>query len=119
MTTVLIIDACQEHRVLIGRMVNRMNLNALIAKNSQDVVDYIGQVDLVILDLNLSGQWKLDSFGIIAMIRQHDQLTRLPILALATNILPDSKYHNGWDKLMMKPFDISELKNNILDLLAD
>jgi DNA-binding response OmpR family regulator len=116
-TTVLIIDDNQDHYILIERVLNRMNLKAMIAKNNQDILSFLEYVDLVILDLNLSDKWLMDSFEIISYIRNHDLLASLPILALATSVLSERKYQNGWNKLMMKPFDISELKHNILALV--
>jgi CheY-like chemotaxis protein len=118
-TTVLIIEDNQDHRLLIQRILSRINLDFMIAGNTQEIDRFLERVDLIILDMNLSEKWLMSSSEIIAYIRNHHLFKALPILALTTTrSLFERKPRAGWDILMMKPFDIAELQQNILRLVG-
>lgn len=119
MTTVLIIEDNQDHRVLIERILIMIDLDALVANDDQDLDYFLNRVDMVILDMNLSQRWSMNSFEIINYIRNHCSFMTLPILALTSiriNIDPIDRI--GWNILLMKPFDVSDLKNSIKHLIG-
>lgn len=115
--TVLIIDDNQDHRVLIDRVISRIELDTVIAENIKDVMNFLDRADIVVLDMNLSDKWSMNSFEIIDYIRNHTLFSALPILALATRIAHEKNDAYMWDILMMKPFNVHQFQYHIRQLM--
>jgi excisionase family DNA binding protein len=73
--------------------------------------------DLVILDIKMPD---IDGFEVCRRIKINDETKRMKVLVITA--YPDSTYirrirEAGADKLMTKPFDLEELKENVVSLL--
>lgn len=74
--------------------------------------------DLVILDIKMPD---IDGFEVCRRIKINDETKKMKVLVITA--YPDSTYirrirEAGADKLMTKPFDLEELKENVISLLA-
>ncbi len=116
--TVLIVEDDPIHRALLGVMINPKTLHPIMACNGEEALQILRHEtpDLIILDLAMP---RVDGVEVLHAVRADTRFAATKIMvvtALPGRLSPsDSKLV---DKIVTKPFVVSEVKENIRNLLG-
>jgi two-component system, cell cycle response regulator DivK len=109
--TVMVVEDYDDTRLLLRQVLETRGYRVLEAINGQQAVDIAEREhpDLILMDLDLP---ILDGIAATQRIRQHAELTRVPIVAVTA--YPMSYTHvkafaKGCNEYMAKPIDLNEL----------
>jgi two-component system cell cycle response regulator DivK len=109
--TVMVVEDYDDTRLLLRQVLETRGYRVLEAINGQQAVDIAVREhpDLILMDLDLP---ILDGIAATQRIRQHADLTKVPIVAVTA--YPMSYTHvkafaKGCDEYMAKPIDLNEL----------
>jgi two-component system cell cycle response regulator DivK len=109
--TVMVVEDYDDTRLLLRQVLETRGYRVLEAINGQQAVDIAEREhpDLILMDLDLP---ILDGIAATQRIRQHAELTKVPIVAVTA--YPMSYTHvkafaKGCDEYMAKPIDLNEL----------
>ena len=109
--TIMIVEDYDDTRLLLRQVLETRGYRVLEAINGQQAVDIAVREhpDLILMDLDLP---ILDGIAATQRIRQHADLTKVPIVAVTA--YPMSYTHvkafaKGCDEYMPKPIDLNEL----------
>jgi len=109
--TVTVVEDYDDTRLLLRQVLETRGYRVLEAINGQQAVDIAEREhpDLILMDLDLP---ILDGIAATQRIRQHAELTKVPIVAVTA--YPMSYTHvkafaKGCDEYMAKPIDLNEL----------
>jgi two-component system cell cycle response regulator DivK len=109
--TIMVVEDYDDTRLLLRQVLETRGYRVLEAINGQQAVDIAVREhpDLILMDLDLP---ILDGIAATQRIRQHADLTKVPIVAVTA--YPMSYTHvkafaKGCDEYMAKPIDLNEL----------
>jgi two-component system, cell cycle response regulator DivK len=109
--TIMVVEDYDDTRLLLRRVLEIKGYRVLEAINGQQAVDIAEREhpDLILMDLDLP---ILDGIAATQRIRQHAELSRVPIVAVTA--YPMSYTHvkafaKGCNEYMAKPIDLNEL----------
>ena len=116
--TVLIVDDEIAHRMLIKRAVSSAFADAKLVEaeslsDGKEIVSNNTEIDLVILDLNLNGEWGLN---LLELIRDSLGNDSLPVIVHSTsNLMKDMErsYSKGANCFITKHPDPDEYRQNL------
>ena len=119
---ILIIEDDETQRLSLKRILEAEGYNALLAADSAEltaVLDEEKEIQLILMDIGLP--W-INGFELAEMMKQHQDLKKLPLVFLSAQAEPED-YEKaravGAADYIKKPFDIEKLKQVISGLLAD
>lgn len=130
--SLLIIEDSDEDFEALRRIINQVSSFALSIDrclDGDDALDFLNQEgiystskniarpELIILDLNLPGT---DGREILVTIKQSKTLKFIPVVVLSTSANPqdiEDCYQSGVNSYMLKPMNISDLKDSVRTLL--
>jgi two-component system, cell cycle response regulator DivK len=116
---VLVVEDVEDTRFYMRLELEHHGFIVFEAENGQAAVELAKREtpDVILMDLTLP---LMDGFAATKLIRQHDQLQRVPIIAVTahqeTDFRSDAKA-SGFDAYVTKPIDIKSLKELINGLL--
>lgn len=121
-SSILVAEDNTVNQILIRKFLTKWNVgNLVISSDGQEALDqyYLGQFDLVLLDLQMPG---LDGFAVANAIRNHPDTERrnVPILALTAASLNEVREEmklSGMNDFVPKPFTPEILFEKILKFL--
>jgi CheY-like chemotaxis protein len=130
--SLLIIEDSDEDFEALRRIINQVTpfpISIDRCLDGDDALDFLNQEgvyknknnitvpDLIILDLNLPGT---DGREILVTIKQSRTLKIIPVVVLSTSANPqdiEDCYQSGVNSYMLKPMNISDLKDSVRTLL--
>ncbi|MDX8382035.1 MAG: response regulator [Ghiorsea sp.] len=109
MIKVLVVDAEQEHRDSMTEILSTLGFEVVATDNTKKALDYIhhqGDIELMMLDLNLPGQ---SGYDFLVELRLQEKFLESPKIIMVTNEVSMgsmlSALAAGADEYIMKPFD--------------
>ncbi|HHY72019.1 MAG TPA: response regulator [Bacillus bacterium] len=118
--TVLVADDNFYNLKILIELLEPMNCTVIAVKNGYEAIDVIvksNKIDLAILDLMMPG---LTGFDVCQSIRREYTLLELPVLIVTAGGQPQDKivaFNAGANDILLKPFELGELKARISSLL--
>lgn len=119
---ILVIEDDETQRLSLKRILEAEGYNTLLAADSAEltaVLDEEKEIQLILMDIGLP--W-INGFELAEMMKQHQDLKKLPLVFLSAQAEPED-YEKaravGAADYIKKPFDIEKLKQVISALLAD
>jgi two-component system cell cycle response regulator DivK len=116
---VLVVEDFEDNRFMMRRLLEMSGYRVLEAVNGEQAVEAaVGeQPDLILMDLSLP---KLDGLAATRRIRQHDALSKIPIVAVSAHDTTD--FHAdalaaGCNEYVTKPIDFDQLEALLKKLL--
>ena len=116
---VLVVEDFEDNRFMMRRLLEMSGYRVLEAVNGEQAVEAATQErpDLILMDLSLP---KLDGLAATRRIRQHDALSKTPIVAVSAHDTTD--FHAdalaaGCDEYVTKPIDFDQLEALLKKLL--
>jgi CheY-like chemotaxis protein len=118
--TVLVVEDFEDNRFMMRRLLEMSGYRVVEAVNGEQAVETAvsERPDLILMDLSLP---KLDGLAATRRIRQHDGLTRTPIVAVSAHDTTD--FHAdalaaGCNEYVTKPIDFDQLESLLKRLLG-
>jgi CheY-like chemotaxis protein len=116
---VLVVEDFEDNRFMMRRLLEMSGYRVLEAVNGEQAVEAaLGErPDLILMDLSLP---KLDGLAATRRIRQHDALSKTPIVAVSAHDTTD--FHAdalaaGCNEYVTKPIDFDQLEALLKKLL--
>lgn len=116
---VLVVEDFEDNRFMMRRLLEMSGYRVVEAVNGEQAVETaVGeQPDLILMDLSLP---KLDGLAATRRIRQHDALSKTPIVAVSAHDTTD--FHAdalaaGCNEYVTKPIDFDQLEALLKKLL--
>ena len=111
----LVVDDDEPIRTMLAKVVERQNLAVDTARDGAEAIeriDHNGGYSLIILDLMMP---KIDGFAVLRYMQEHHpEMVRCTIIASA---VPEGeilkKFDGGVFRIHAKPFDMTQLINDI------
>lgn len=119
---ILIIEDDETQRLSLKRILEAEGYTTLLAADSAEltaVLDEEKELHLILMDIGLP--W-INGFELAEMMKQHQELKKLPLVFLSAQAEPadyDRAREVGASDYIKKPFDIEKLKIVISKLLTD
>ena len=115
--TVLLAEDHIDNRRLIARLLNRLGLNVITAKNGKEAVELALEhsPELILLDIQMP---EMDGYETTKRIRGHLNFKEVPIIAMTANAMPGDKQRcieAGMNDHIPKPFEPETVANTILE----
>jgi DNA-binding response OmpR family regulator len=109
--TILIVDDEEDIRAVLQARLETSGFQVRTASNGMDALDSIrsNPPDLVVLDIMLPD---IDGFGVCALVKRDQRLSRIPIILLTARCQPRDRVTGaalGADAFLSKPFNADEL----------
>lgn len=117
---ILIVEDDETQRLSLKRILEAEGYTALIAADSAELtalLDEEKEIHLILLDIGLP--W-INGFELAEMMKQHQDLKKLPLVFLSAQAEPedyDRAREVGAADYIKKPFDIEKLKITVAKLL--
>ena len=109
--TVLVVEDFEDNRFMMRRLLEMSGYHVVEAVNGQQAVELAGEEspDVILMDLSLP---MLDGLAATRKIRERDQLSRVPIIAVSAHDSAD--FHAealaaGCNEYVTKPIDFDQL----------
>lgn len=119
--TIMVVDDSITVRKVTARLLKRQGMEVITAKDGVDAVAQLQEhvPDLMLLDVEMP---RMDGFELATQIRNNDDLKHLPIIMITSRT--GFKHRErakkiGIDRHLGKPFNETELLENINSLLAE
>ncbi|MEJ2508915.1 MAG: Hpt domain-containing protein [Gammaproteobacteria bacterium] len=119
--TVMVVDDSITVRKVTARLLERNNMNVMTAKDGVDALALLQEQvpDLMLLDIEMP---RMDGFELATTVRNDERLRDVPIIMITSRT--GAKHREramniGVNSYMGKPFQESELLENIQELLAE
>ena len=116
---VLVVEDFEDNRFMMRRLLEMSGYRVVEAVNGEQAVETaVGErPDLILMDLSLP---KLDGLAATRRIRQHDALSKIPIVAVSAHDTTD--FHAdalaaGCNEYVTKPIDFDQLEALLKKLL--
>jgi CheY-like chemotaxis protein len=116
---VLVVEDFEDNRFMMRRLLEMSGYRVVEAVNGEQAVETaVGErPDLILMDLSLP---KLDGLAATRRIRQHDGLSKIPIVAVSAHDTTD--FHAdalaaGCNEYVTKPIDFDQLEALLKKLL--
>lgn len=118
--TILVADDSSDIRIILQRLLTDSGYRVVVAANGQEVISLARQhrPELVLLDLNMP---VLDGWEAARSIRTEPALDETLIVAITAYRLSSTTataLAAGCHSVLFKPFDLAELLNSIVTLMA-
>ena len=115
--TILLVEDTVDTRYVLGLTLLEQGYRVLTATNGQEALDTAlrERPDLILMDLNLP---RMDGLMATALIRSHEELRRVPILAITaydTYGMREAALEAGCNGYMIKPLDFDRLETILRD----
>ncbi|MEM0929063.1 MAG: response regulator [Pseudomonadota bacterium] len=118
--TILAIDDSRTMRSMLNAALTTAGFDVVLGEDGIDGLERLNTItpDAVITDINMP---RLDGFGVIEGVRNHDRHGTIPVLVLTTESADDLKLRaklagaTGW---IVKPFDQTKLVGALRKLIA-
>ncbi|MEO1043519.1 MAG: response regulator [Pseudomonadota bacterium] len=118
--TILAIDDSRTMRSMLNAALTSAGFHVILGEDGIDGLEQLDQTepDAVITDINMP---RLDGFGVIEGVRNHERHATTPVLVLTTESADDLKLRaklagaTGW---IVKPFDQTKLVGALRKLIA-
>ena len=116
---VLLVEDVEDTRFIMRLELEQNGFIVFEAADGQTAVDLATEEmpDVILMDLSLP---VMDGFGAARLMRQHDHLKQVPIIAVTAHQETDFRSgarDSGFDAYVTKPIDINSLKELINGLL--
>lgn len=117
---IMIVDDSVTVRKVTSRLLERQGYDVVTAKDGVDAIEQLENVkpDLMLLDIEMP---RMDGFEVTNLIRHHEVHKQLPIIMITSRTGEKHReraFSLGVTHYMGKPFQESELLNNIESLLT-
>jgi signal transduction histidine kinase/CheY-like chemotaxis protein len=108
---ILVAEDNAVNKLVIKAMLDSFHITYTIVENGQQAVNAVelGEFDLVLMDCQMP---VMDGYQATALIRQHKDTEKLPIIALTADVMPQDKAHAlavGFNQHLAKPLDRDKL----------
>ena len=108
---VLVVEDDRTNALLVGKILKGLGYRAEFAANGVEAVEAFapGKYLAILMDLRMP---VMNGFEAVAIIRSRESGSRVPIIALSANIMPNSReiyLAAGMDDFLTKPFKKEEL----------
>ena len=118
-TTIMVVDDSITIRKVTARMLERNNINVLLAKDGIDATNQLieHKPDLMLLDIEMP---RMDGFELATYIRNDERLKDLPIIMITSRTGEKHKekaMEIGVNQYLGKPYQEEELMKNIQEIL--
>ena len=118
--TVMVVDDSITIRMVTSRMLERNNFAVMTAKDGIDAVSQLRESvpDVVLLDIEMP---RMDGYELATYIRNNEQLREIPIIMITSRTGAkhrDRAMEIGVNRFMGKPYQETELLQNINDIMA-
>jgi len=119
-TTVLVVDDSVTVRKVTTRLLERQGMQVMVAKDGVEAMAMLHEKrpDVMLLDIEMP---RMDGFEVARQVRHDERLHTLPIIMISSRTGEKHKEHVfqlGVNKFMGKPFQESELLENIDELVG-
>ena len=116
-STVLVVEDTVDTRHVLGLTLLEQGYRVLTATNGREAVEVAlrERPDLILMDLNLP---QMDGLMATALIRSHEELRRVPILAITaydTYGMKEAALEAGCNGYITKPLDFDRLEKILRD----
>jgi chemosensory pili system protein ChpA (sensor histidine kinase/response regulator) len=120
-TTVMVVDDSITVRKVTARVLTRQGMEVLSAKDGLDAVEKLHDrvPDLMLLDIEMP---RMDGYELATQIRNNPDWKHLPIIMISTRSTKkfrEKAKEIGVNRYLSKPYEESELLNNIKALLDE
>ena len=117
--TVLVVEDDPDGRELLARMLFRANVSVELTGTAEDALSILSADEhaIIVIDLALPG---MDGFALVKSIREQDQFSKLPCLAITAFHTPTLKQRvmqSGFDGYFAKPLDDQRFIAKIQEIL--
>lgn len=129
--TILVVEDNVDHAYLVQLAANRADADVAVhvAEDGVEAVSYLSGKppfddrtsfpipDLVILDLIMP---RLDGFGVLSWLREHEEFATLPVVVLTSSVNPLDERRAlslGALAFLTKPADVAELGKQVKDIM--
>lgn len=117
---IMIVDDSVTVRKVTSRLLERQGYDVVTAKDGVDAIEQLENVkpDLMLLDIEMP---RMDGFEVTNLVRHHEVHKQLPIIMITSRTGEKHReraFSLGVTHYMGKPFQESELLNNIESLLT-
>jgi two-component system, cell cycle response regulator DivK len=107
----LVVEDFEDSRFMMRRLLEMAGYDVVEASDGQQAVELTVQErpDLILMDLSLP---KLDGLAATRLIRQHRDVSKIPIIAVSAHDSPESRseaLEAGCDEYVTKPIDFDQL----------
>ena len=108
---ILVVEDFEDSRFMMRRLLEMAGYDVVEASDGQQSVELAAQERpaLILMDLSLP---KLDGLAATRLIRQHEAVGKLPIVAVSAHDSPESRseaLEAGCDDYVTKPIDFDQL----------
>ncbi len=118
--TVLVVEDFEDNRFMMRRLLEMSGYRVIEAVNGQEAVEAARRElpDLILMDLSLP---LLDGLSATRRIREHDGLSKIPIVAVSAHDTAD--FHAdalaaGCNEYVTKPIDFDQLESLLSRLIS-
>jgi CheY-like chemotaxis protein len=107
----LVVEDFEDSRFMMRRLLEMAGYDVVEASDGQQAVELAVQERpaLILMDLSLP---KLDGLAATRLIRQHRDVSKIPIIAVSAHDSPESRseaLEAGCDEYVTKPIDFDQL----------
>lgn len=118
--TILYIEDNQDNRKLVKRVLQAAGYTVHGAADGPSGFEYLQThtPDLILMDIHLPG---IDGYTMTRRLRQIDQFTQIPIIALTANVTKEDQQKSreaGTNGFIQKPINVDSLPDQIRAYLA-
>ena len=118
--TILLVEDTVDTRYVLGLTLLEQGYRVLTATNGEEAVEVAlrERPDLILMDLNLP---QMDGLMATALIRGHEELRGVPILAITaydTYGMKEAALEAGCNGYLIKPLDFDRLETILRDYCA-
>ncbi|MFK5969731.1 MAG: Hpt domain-containing protein [Candidatus Marithrix sp.] len=119
--TIMVVDDSITVRKVTARLLKRQGMNVITAKDGIDAIAKLQEhiPDLMLLDVEMP---RMDGYELATQVRNNDDLKHIPIIMITSRTGAkhrDKAEKIGINRYLGKPFNETELLNNINTLLAE
>ncbi|MBE9563352.1 MAG: Hpt domain-containing protein, partial [Proteobacteria bacterium] len=119
--TIMVVDDSITVRKVTARLLKRQGMNVITAKDGIDAIAQLQEniPDLMLLDVEMP---RMDGYELATQVRNNPDLKHIPIIMITSrtgNKHRDKAEKIGINRYLGKPFNETELLNNINILLAE
>ena len=116
---VLVVDDMTDNLVMISLHLQHSGYRVVTAADGEEAIKVaaLSKPDVILMDIGMPG---LDGLGATRKLREHETLSRVPIIAVTafeTDGFRRAAYEAGFDGYLTKPLDFQRLDNLIRNML--
>ncbi len=120
MSKVLIVEDNEKNMKLVRDLLQFKGYTTLEAETGNEGVRLAieQKPDLILMDIQLPD---IDGIKALQLIREHQSLDAVPVLAVSASVMPDEQFkivHSGFDAFITKPIDIRQFLETVQRFLT-